>query len=434
MATIPNPPYGSPVTNDETKRLTSAWSNWFNILYTQLGGASAQPILDNDFSANGLLTRTSEGSYTSREIEGTNNQITVTYGDGVSGNPTISVSSILDLGSITSLEIPNSAGPAVNAPGEIAIDLDSDGTNVTQGSIIYYDGNSTMNVVAVDTIPSTNGHAVTYNSSTKKYEFAAITVTGTITSGTWNGDTIGVAYGGTGQTTYTNGQLLIGNTTGNTLTKATLTEGEGIDISNGTGSITISAEDASSSNKGVATFDATDFTVTSGDVTVNAERIQDLAGAMVTGNTETGITVTYQDVDGTIDFVVSDLTVAGDTGSTGMTPGDTLTIAGGTEITTAMSGDTLTINSDFTPSSTDTLTNKTFDANGAGNSLSNVDVADLANGTDGELITWGSDAVATTVAAGSAGEVLTSNGAGAAPTFQAAAGGDVSAGRSWMGF
>ena len=47
---------------------------------------------------------------------------------------------------------------------------------------------------------------------------------------------------------------------------------------------------------------------------------------------------------------------------------------------------------------TDTFTNKTFNANGTGNSLSNVDVADLAAGTDGQLITWGADAVATTVA------------------------------------
>jgi len=37
-----------------------------------------------------------------------------------------------------------------------------------------------------------------------------------------------------------------------------------------------------------------------------AEEIEDLVGAMVAGNTETGITVTYQDGDGTIDFVVSD--------------------------------------------------------------------------------------------------------------------------------
>lgn len=70
-----------------------------------------------------------------------------------------------------------------------------------------------------------------------------------------------------------------------------------------------------------------------------------------------------------------------------------------------------------------TINNFVFDANGTGNSLSNVDVADLANGTDGELITWNSSGVAATVGAGTSAQVLTSNGAGAAPTFQAAAGG-----------
>lgn len=74
-------------------------------------------------------------------------------------------------------------------------------------------------------------------------------------------------------------------------------------------------------------------------------------------------------------------------------------------------------------SDTLTLTNKTFDANGTGNSLSNVDVADLANGTDGELITWDAAGAPATVPVGTATHVLTSNGAGAAPTFQAAAGG-----------
>jgi hypothetical protein len=53
--------------------------------------------------------------------------------------------------------------------------------------------------------------------------------------------TLGVGRGGTGQSSYTNGQLLIGNTTGNTLTKATLTAGTGISITNGTGSISIAA-------------------------------------------------------------------------------------------------------------------------------------------------------------------------------------------------
>ena len=62
-----------------------------------------------------------------------------------------------------------------------------------------------------------------------------ITTSGTITLG----GTLAVANGGTGQTTYSNGQLLIGNGSG--LTKATLTAGSGVTITNGAGSITISA-------------------------------------------------------------------------------------------------------------------------------------------------------------------------------------------------
>jgi hypothetical protein len=58
--------------------------------------------------------------------------------------------------------------------------------------------------------------------------------------------TLPVANGGTGQTTYTNGQLLIGNTTGNTLAKATLTAGANISITNGAGGITIAATGISS--------------------------------------------------------------------------------------------------------------------------------------------------------------------------------------------
>lgn len=68
-----------------------------------------------------------------------------------------------------------------------------------------------------------------------------ISNSGVVTSGAWNANTIDVLYGGTGQTSYTDGQLLIGNSIGNTLTKSTLAAGSGVTITNGNGSITISA-------------------------------------------------------------------------------------------------------------------------------------------------------------------------------------------------
>lgn len=55
--------------------------------------------------------------------------------------------------------------------------------------------------------------------------------------------TLAVDKGGTGQNSYVDGELLIGNTINNTLTKATLTAGNNITITNGNGSITIASTD-----------------------------------------------------------------------------------------------------------------------------------------------------------------------------------------------
>lgn len=70
---------------------------------------------------------------------------------------------------------------------------------------------------------------------------ANTSIVGTITTGTWSANTIAVSRGGTGQTVYANGEILIGNNTTGSLDKTTLTQGQNITVSNGAGSITIAA-------------------------------------------------------------------------------------------------------------------------------------------------------------------------------------------------
>jgi len=82
-------------------------------------------------------------------------------------------------------------------------------------------------------------------------EFGALTVGSLSTSGNLSG--AGLALNGS------NGDMEL----------ATLTAGEGLDVTNGDGTITIAAEDAAAGNKGVASFAASYFTVTSGDVAIN---------------------------------------------------------------------------------------------------------------------------------------------------------------------
>ena len=58
-------------------------------------------------------------------------------------------------------------------------------------------------------------------------------------SGSGGDGGVPVNRGGTGQTSYTDGQLLIGNSVGNTLDKNTLTPGTGIGVTNGNGTIAV---------------------------------------------------------------------------------------------------------------------------------------------------------------------------------------------------
>ena len=68
----------------------------------------------------------------------------------------------------------------------------------------------------------------------------------------------------------TAGQLLIGHGGNGDMVLATLTAGEGMDVTNANGAITLSAEDATTSNKGIASFNSNEFTVSSGAVSITA--------------------------------------------------------------------------------------------------------------------------------------------------------------------
>lgn len=111
-----------------------------------------------------------------------------------------------------------------------------------------------------------------------------ITSSGTITLA----GTLAVANGGTGQTSYTDGQLLIGNSSGNTLSKATLIQGTGISITNGSGTITIAATGGGTVTSVDASGGTTGLSFSGGPVTTSGTLT--IAGTLITSNGGTGLT------------------------------------------------------------------------------------------------------------------------------------------------
>lgn len=181
---------------------------------------------------------------TSGELDGTwgdvvNASVTELVEDAIAGSATASVTSADWTLSTTGSGSINQARSAILIPT---------GTPGTARSI--FAPNSSKAYI----VHNQSNAAVTIKGATGPTAGATITA-GTAALVAWNGSdfvivaqdltnstgTLPVSKGGTGQTSYTDGQLLIGNSTGNTLAKATLTAGTGVSITNGTGSITIAA-------------------------------------------------------------------------------------------------------------------------------------------------------------------------------------------------
>jgi len=105
--------------------------------------AAAGAIMDADFTANGLMIRTASGTYLSRTLTGTANQITVTNGDGVSGNPTLSLPAIINV---------DTTGSAAKLTTARTIR-----TNLASTSTASFDGTANITPGVTGTLPIANG-------------------------------------------------------------------------------------------------------------------------------------------------------------------------------------------------------------------------------------------------------------------------------------
>ncbi len=222
------------------------------------------------------------------------------------------------------------------------------------------------------------------------------------TSGTAAGlsATLAVASGGTGATSMTdkavvitqdtgtdtlssvamdaNGELLIGGTSGPAV--ATLTAGTGVTITNADGSITIAASDVGDIT-GVTAGTGLTGGGTSGAVTLN---VADLAvaqgGTGATSFADKAVIITQDTGTDTLASAAMDANGELLIGGTSGPAVGTLTAGSNITITNADGGITIAAaGGDVTASSTTTFTNKTIDADGTGNSISNIDIGNMTS-------------------------------------------------------
>ena len=249
------------------------------------------------------------------------------------------------------------AGGLTGSPSITVTDITAVGNVSIAGTLTYEDVTS---IDAVGLITARTGVRVTTGGLTVSAGGANITggITGDLTGnvvGNLTGDVTGTA---TTATNLANAANITTGTISNDRLPATITKDLTGDV---TGNVVGNVTGNLTGNAGTATSLATARTIhgVSFDGTSDidlSEVIQDTVGAMFSGNTETGITVTYEDGDGTIDLVVGNLNqdttgtaalAEGLTGTpniiVGVVTASTLDISGDVDIDGTLEADAITI-------------------------------------------------------------------------------------------
>ena len=246
---------------------------------------------------------------------------------------------------------PGAAGGNGNAgnAGTIDTSFTTSATAVSNGETTNYNASLIAGVLQ-------NGAGPVINSADLASSLAAwngstqINTVGNIGIGAWNASTITPTYGGTGQSSYTNGQLLIGNSSGNTLTKSTLTAGSNVTIANGNGSITIASIPALSTITGLGTNVATALatnTGTPGSIVVLNGNYGTPSAISLTSATGTAASLTAGQATAALGLKSATTTVSV-SGATAPTSGQVLTATGTTGASWQTPSSGLTINTTTT--------------------------------------------------------------------------------------